>query len=100
MTIRNFEIAKLELQNALVSQDLKSYRSSNHRIRMTVELLHAGRLLSTIERGRSLLESNVAAMEEKEEASVAMGEEFNSVISGLKDTLINRWGSVEATNGL
>lgn len=29
-----------------------------------------------------------------------MVEEFNSVILGLKETLINRWGSVEATSGL
>ncbi|MCC9138359.1 ATP-binding protein [Pontibacter silvestris] len=100
ITIRSFEHAMSELHDALISQDLKMYRSNSHRIRMTLELLHAGRLLTAIESGRNLFESSVVDVKIKEKTAKAMKMEFIAVIMGLKETLINRWDSIEAKNSL
>lgn len=91
MTIRNFEKAKSELYTALASQDLNAYRLSSHRIKMTVDLLHAGRLSASIERGRSLLEDEVNSVDAIDKVSLDVQQELNAIIQGLKDVLESRW---------
>ena len=91
MTIRNFQRAKTELQEALLQHDLKDYRFCNHRIKMTVDLLQAAKLTATLDRGRNLLEQEEPDEDTVQEVAVEIGHQFDTVLQGLVKVLSERW---------
>ncbi len=94
MTIRNFESFKNEFRAALVAQDLKEFKFYSHKVTVTAGLLHAWRLQHAIASGKELLQSGVTDTELVQEATQAITQEFDAVIAGLKDTLLNRWNQI------
>lgn len=90
ITIPNFEEARRELRTSLLRNDLKGFKTHFHKIKMTVELLHAHNLLAAVTRGRDLLDEDTKDRNKLEKASLVINQEFDIILTGLKETLINR----------
>lgn len=91
MHLVNFESYKKEFCSALNARDLKEYNFCKHRIKITLELLQAHRLEHAITNGRNLLQAGEEDKDRIESACRDIIREFDVVIQGLREILLNRW---------
>ncbi|RDV14235.1 response regulator [Pontibacter diazotrophicus] len=98
MTIHNFENYKREFQTALVSNDLKEYKASSHKIKTTVELLRAAKLQLAITKGIHFMEGDAEDQRLMKRISQEINHELNAVIHGLKEIQKSRWHRTGSRN--